>query len=241
MRILVANDDGINAEGLRVLVDFASKLGEVTVCAPKEQQSGKSHAINIYTPFEVKKVEYEGAIDAYAVDSTPADCVRFGTLGLNRSYDVVFSGVNRGLNMGEDIVYSGTAGAIFEAKYRNIKGIAFSTQVKSFDSAREWLPKVYQFIVDNNILDFCDLLNVNIPLEVKGIRITKQGGPFYTDNFTNIGNDMWQQLGYCVHESKGDLTIDSDATTAGYITITPLNDHRTDLIAFDKLSKLLNK
>ena len=112
MKILLTNDDGIDAEGLRVVADWAKNLGHVTVCAPKVQQSGKSHAINIYTPFEIKKVDYEGADEAYAVDSSPADCVRFGTIGLGRHYDLVLSGVNKGLNMGEDIMYSGTAGAI---------------------------------------------------------------------------------------------------------------------------------
>ena len=77
MKILLTNDDGIDAEGLRVVADWAKNLGHVTVCAPKVQQSGKSHAINIYTPFEIKKVDYEGADEAYAVDSSPADCVRF--------------------------------------------------------------------------------------------------------------------------------------------------------------------
>ena len=237
MRILITNDDGINAEGIRVLVDFASTIGEVTVCAPKEQQSAKAHAINIYTPFEVKKVEYKGAVDAYAVDSTPADCVRFGTLGLLRDYDLVFSGVNRGLNMGEDIAYSGTAGAIFEASYRHIKGIAFSTEINSFDSARIWVKKAYEYIVANKMLEHADLLNVNIPDNPKGIVVTKQGGAYYTDRFVEIEKDIWQQTGYCIHDNRHDLTIDSDATIDGYVTITPLTHAKTDYKAYELIHK----
>lgn len=237
MRILLTNDDGINAEGLKVLTEFASTLGHVTVCAPREQQSAKSHAINIHTPFVVKKVEYEGADEAYEVASTPVDCVRFGTLGLLRDYDVVFSGVNRGLNMGEDIAYSGTLGAIFEAKYRNIKAIAFSAEIHSFDSARAWIGKAYDFITKHNMFDCCDLLNVNVPDNPKGIVVTKQGGAYYTDSFQEIEKDLWQQNGYCIHHNCHDLTIDTDATIDGYVTITPVITDRTNHSAFDELIK----
>ena len=235
MKILITNDDGINAEGLRALADWACNIGDVTVSAPKEQQSGKSHAINIYTPFEIKKVDYQGATEAYSVDSTPADCVRWGTLGLNRTYDIIMSGVNKGLNMGEDIMYSGTAGAVFEACGRGMKGIAFSTHVGSFDTARQWFDRIYQFIIENKMLDCCDILNVNIPETVKGIRITTQGGPFWTDSFAHVEGDMWRQTGYCVHDDKRNLTIDSDATVDGYITITPLTLKRTDYQAYQIL------
>ncbi len=234
MRILVTNDDGINAEGIRVLVDFASTLGSVTVCAPKVQQSAKAHAINIYTPFEIKKVDYAGADEAYSVDSTPADCVRFGTLGLERDYDVVFSGINRGLNMGEDIVYSGTAGAIFEAYNRHIKGIAFSADIHSYDTARAWIKRVYDFIMEHDMLSHTDLINVNIPDNAKGIVITKQGGAFFTDSFTEIEKDVWKQVGRCIHENRHDVTVDTDATMDGYVTVTPLSDLRTDYKALKK-------
>lgn len=235
MKILLTNDDGIDAEGLRTVADWATNLGHLTVCAPKVQQSGKSHAINIYTPFEIKKVNYPGADEAYSVDSSPADCVRFGTIGLDRHYDLVLSGINKGLNMGEDVMYSGTAGAIFEACTRGMKGIALSTHVGSFDTARQWLDKIYLFIIENKMFDCCDVLNVNIPENVKGFRITTQGGPFYTDSFQEVEKDMWKQTGYCVHNNKHDLTVDSDATMDGYITITPLTIERCDRKAYSIL------
>ncbi len=235
MKILLTNDDGIDAEGLRVVADWATLIGDVTVCAPKVQQSGKSHAINIYTPFEIKKVDYPGTTEAYSVDSSPADCVRFGTIGLDRHYDLVLSGINKGLNMGEDVMYSGTAGAIFEACTRGMKGIALSTHVGSFDTARKWIDKVYQFIIENKMFNCCDILNVNIPEEVKGFRITTQGGPFYTDSFQEVEKDMWKQTGYCVHNNAHDPAIDSDATIDGYITITPLTIERTNYKAYEIL------
>ena len=106
MKILLTNDDGIGAKGISVLANWAKRLGEVTVIAPKSEQSGKSHGINIHSEMEIKAVDFPGAARAFAVDSTPADCVRFALLGLGEKFDLVLSGINCGLNIGTDIVYS---------------------------------------------------------------------------------------------------------------------------------------
>ena len=127
MRILITNDDGVFAEGIRLLAEWAKKLGEVTVVAPKREQSGKSHAINFTEPMEIKRVDLMDGVEAYSCDSTPADCVRYGIAGLNRTYDLVLSGINRGVNLGVDMIYSGTVAAIFEAAYWNHNALAFST------------------------------------------------------------------------------------------------------------------
>ena len=113
MRILIVNDDGIDTLGIRLLATWAKKYGEVTVVAPKVEQSGKSQAIEFVQPVEIKKVPFMEGVTAYSMASTPADCVRFGFVGLNQTYDLVLSGINRGVNVGSDIVYSGTVGAIF--------------------------------------------------------------------------------------------------------------------------------
>ena len=141
MKILITNDDGIQSQGLRIVANWAKKLGDVTVCAPKFEQSGKSHSIDIHNPFEVQKVDYADDVRAYSVDSSPADCVRFATLGLHESYDLVISGINNGLNLGEDIMYSATAGAISEACTRAIKDLAFATHTASVDSAEQRLAR----------------------------------------------------------------------------------------------------
>ena len=125
MRILITNDDGISAEGIRVLCQWAKTKGEVTVVAPKVEQSGKSHAIDFTRPIEIKRVELMDGVEAYSMDSSPADCVRFAVLGMMGKFDIIFSGINRGFNLGKDIVYSGTAGAIFEGGRLGIPGIAF--------------------------------------------------------------------------------------------------------------------
>ena len=152
MRILVTNDDGIQSEGLAIVVKWATKLGEVWVSAPQCQQSGKSHAISIHQGFPIQKVSLGlGEHVAYAVGSTPVDCVRFATLGLNAHFDLIISGVNKGFNLGEDVLYSGTVGAIFEAKLRNMRGIALSTEYTTFQYAQQWLDKIYQFFVERDL------------------------------------------------------------------------------------------
>ena len=94
MRILITNDDGIESEGIRALVDWARNYGEVYVFAPNVEQSGKSHAIDFINPMEITKESFPCAMDAYRVDSTPADCVRFAILGLHEKPDLVISGIN---------------------------------------------------------------------------------------------------------------------------------------------------
>jgi len=236
MRILITNDDGINASQLPQLIKWAEKLGEVTVVAPKYEQSGKSQGIEIHKPFECKKVDLVDGIEAYAVDSTPADCVRFAVLGMNRSFDLVISGVNNGLNIGSDILYSGTVATIFEAARLGIKGVALSTQPKGYDCATEHLDEIYQFILDRKLFSFGETYNINIPAEVKGIRITRQGGAYYSDDFLPVGGDLYQAQGKPIFVPSSNPELDTDATLDGYITITPLTIDRTDMTLFRELS-----
>ena len=190
MRILVTNDDGINAEGIIGLATWAKKLGDVTVVAPKVEQSGKSHSITLRHAYEIVKVDFPGDLEAYSVDSTPADCVRFAYLGLKREFDLILSGINQGLNLGNDIAYSGTNGAVFEAMYHGARAIAISTDFGPNNTAFANLDRVYDVINKNNLFRFADIFNVNIPLEVSGIKITKQGGRTYHDHYENVGGNM---------------------------------------------------
>lgn len=236
MKILLTNDDGIGAEGLRVLCDWAKRLGDITVIAPSQEQSGKSHGINIHSEIEIKKVEYPGAKDAYSVASTPADCVRFALLGLGEKYDLVLSGINCGLNIGTDIVYSGTVGAIFEAAAEGVPAIAVSTQPDYLCGVGRHLDDVYDFFVKNKLLSYSSLYNVNIPKDGKEILFTRQGGRYYNDKFEKTGEEIYRQRGYSVHQDKKDFFIDTDATLNGYISVTPITLDRTDYDVLEKLS-----
>lgn len=240
MRILVTNDDGIEACGLKTLTEFAKTLGEVTVCAPATQQSAKSHAINVHSPIEINRQDESlfGAT-AYSVYSTPVDCVRFGMIGLNTQYDLVLSGVNNGYNLGEDILYSGTVGCVFEAALHNTRAIAFSTEYGNKDDVTQYVKRAYEFIITNNLFDCCLAYNVNIPKEVKHneILVTKQGGAYFSDEFIKTDEKHFDQRGYCVYEFGHDLTLDTDATMNGYITVTPLTTYRCDIKAYENLKQ----
>lgn len=242
MNILITNDDGYKSEGLIILAQWAKKLGSVTVAAPKTEQSGKSHSIELHKPYEAKRVNIIDGIDWYYVDSTPADCVRFGFNGLKRSYDMVFSGINRGLNLGEDISYSGTVGAIFEAAYMGVKALAFSTDPESFDTAKANLNKVYDFITKNELFKYNDIYNINIPLVPHDeILVTKQGGPYFKDRFHHIGNDVYQVEGYSVYKGAENYSEDLDATLNGYTSISPLTASSNCDWAFEAIKHLNHK
>ena len=238
MRILITNDDGIAAPALPHLVNWAKELGEVTVVAPKIEQSGKSQAIDFFREVEIKRTPRLGDVEAWAMDSTPADCVRFGIMGLKRSYDLVLSGINRGVNLGVDLIYSGTVAAVFEAAYWKHRALAISTYPDSQNEASEALDLIYNYIKENKLFDASDVYNVNIPKENKGIKITKQGSPYFDDGFKPLGNDMYIQTGERVDdECPADLSRDTVALEAGYITLTPLTLNRTDFSALEKIER----
>lgn len=239
MRICITNDDGIQSEGLLRLVQWANRLGEVYVFAPKVEQSAKSHAVEIHRAYEVKPAEVPGAVKAYAVDSTPADCVRFAVLGLHEPFDLVISGINRGLNIGRDIIYSGTVSAAMEAVALGINGLALSTEPDSFDDACAQLDRVWAFISENRLYAYSRLWNVNIPHQTSGeIRLTRQGGPYYSDEFMPEENDMYRPIGKDIFSPTDNADFDTDCTLrARDISITPLTIDRTDWTAFRALTK----
>lgn len=235
MRILITNDDSISAAQLPNLIRWCQKLGEVTVVVPEYEQSGKSHGIQLLQAFKAEKRMLEG-MEVWAVDSTPADCVRFAVLGLHREFDLVISGVNRGCNMGLDVMYSGTVAAIYEAAALGIPAIALSVPYPNYDNATKHLDIVLDYFVQNRLMEKHSLYNVNIPLDPKGIRITRQGGPYYTDDFDPRENNLYMPVGRCIHENTGDLSIDTDCVVSGFISITPMTLSRTDMAVFKLLT-----
>ena len=235
MKILITNDDGIESPSLLALAKWARKHGEVTVIAPKVEQSGKSQGIDIIHPFEVEEVELASDIKAYSVNSTPADCVRFAILGLKENPDLVISGINCGFNLGRDLAYSGTVGAIYEAQGLGVKAFALSTAFSSSETAISYLDEIYAYIVDNKLFDYGNLYNINVPLEVKGINITRQGGAYYLDEFIKMDDGRYNQKGIFVYKNDNNLDIDTDSVVSGYISITPLTLERTNMEVYEKL------
>ena len=238
MRILITNDDGIESPCLLPLAIWAQKFGEVTIVAPKVEQSAKSHGIEIRKAFEVTKVELED-IEAYTVDSTPADCVRFAVLGLQKQFDLVLSGINRGLNLGLDIMYSGTVSAVLEADALGLAAIALSSPPKYYVDAIHDLDDVVAYFRANRLMEKCSIYNVNIPAQHKGLRITRQGGRYYSDDFIPQENNMILPKGKDVFEKADNMERDTDAVLSGnFISVMPLSNSKVNMDVYRELSYL---
>lgn len=238
MKICITNDDGIHAEGLLILANWAKKIGDVTIVAPKTQQSGKAHSIELHEAFEVKRVEHPSGVRAYTVDSTPADCVRVAVMAMNESFDLVFSGINCGYNLGREIIYSGTVGAALEAAVHGINGIALSTGFQTFAGAAETLDTAWDFVQKYDLLHKARVWNINLPEEPTGeISLTHQGGRYFSDDFTWEG-DRVRAAGKCVWTPSDDPEIDTNAVLLHRrISITPISNDRTDRAVLQMLKR----
>ena len=241
MRILITNDDGVNASLLIPLIRYMRKYGEVFAVVPKYEQSGKSHGIELHTHFCAREEKLTDDITVWTVDSTPADCVRFAILGMKEKFDLVISGINKGLNIGTDMIYSGTLGAASEAVALGVKAIALSVPFEHYQLNEEALDSVFELINENGLLDINSLYNVNIPKDPKGIKITHQGGPYYSDDFENIEGEKYIPRGKCVYVDRNDLTLDTDCTMHGYISVSPLTINRTNFDIYNKIKALSDK
>lgn len=236
--ILITNDDGMKAPLLLPLICYCRKFGQVEVVVPRVEQSGKSQSIEIHRSFQAKQVPLAEDVTVWAVDSSPADCVRFAFLGLGLRPDVVISGINRGLNVGGDILYSGTAGAASEAVNLGSRGLALSTTTGNYDNGQvlTQLDRVFAFLEEKALFSLHHLYNVNIPPEPRAIRVTRQGGLYYSDSFPKDGEDTYRPTGVLVWQDSEDDTLDTDATVHGFITVTPLTIDKTARAVYEKLS-----
>lgn len=239
MKILITNDDGVNAPQLIPLIQWCRSLGEVTVVVPKFEQSGKSHSVEIRKPFEIRQIKLEPGISVWTVDSTPADCVRFAVSGLKQTYDLCISGINRGYNLGYDVMYSGTFAAASEAVNKGMNALAVSTSIKYYDQAVSQMDHILRYVEENRLFDKNALYNVNIPVDPVEIRITRQGGLSFREEFTPIGNDMYAPAGSPQHSDSSDPSMDTDACKRGYISVSPMAVTRMNMAVYEEL-KMLN-
>ena len=240
MRILITNDDGIYAAGVLPLVQWAKTKGEVTVVAPKVEQSAKSHGIEIHKAFEAKQVDLCEGVTAWAVDSTPADCVRLAILGLHMEFDLVISGINRGLNIGRDILYSGTVSAVMEAGNLGVKAMAVSTSPEYYGEAAKEMDKIWAFMEKHDLFAKHDLYNINIPTGgSEEFRFTRQGGNFFSDKFRPDPEDMYFPCGVEVFAACGSKEFDTDAVLVDKVnSVMPLTLDRTDLVLYKELRNI---
>lgn len=234
MNILITNDDGIAGKGIRFLYEFLHKTHNVTIIAPLKEMSGCSHAITIRKRLKQKQIKP----NIYGITGTPTDCVVLGIKSiLKERPDLIISGINTGPNLGFDVTYSGTVGAALEGIIEGIPSFAISiTGDRNFEDTREVISKLISFLNNSTIDSF--FLNVNVPPEPKGIRITRLGKRSY-QNVIITHRSSYQIGGTPVHGSI-DGNTDVEAIDNGYISITPITLDFVDYKVFKELS-LLNE
>lgn len=232
MKILVANDDGINAEGINKLARALCAEHDVVVSAPDSQRSGASHSLTLHEPLRAVKTNMEG-LDclAYAVSGTPADCVKLAVSNLIEMPDAVISGINLGANLGTDVFYSGTVAAAMEGTVMQLPAIAVSIcshHPEHLDTAVHWALEAVKIMFPEGDpkKPICGLLNVNVPdiplEEVRGYKFTTLCRRQYPDVYDTEDGDVysipkWGMLSYDPDENH-----DYNAIINGYVALTPL-------------------
>lgn len=232
--ILVTNDDGITAPGIRTLIDVMNTIGDVVVVAPDSPQSGMGHAITIDSTLFVQKVVIDDhKQEEYSCSGTPADCVKLGIKEvLKRKPDLCVSGINHGSNASINVIYSGTMSAAIEAGIEGIPAIGFSLLDYSWNANFENSKPFIKTIVENTLKEGLPkgvVLNVNIPnlpaTEIKGIKVCRQAKANWEEKFdkrqTPQGRDYYWLSGKFVNLDKGEDT-DEWALKEGYVSVVPV-------------------
>lgn len=245
MKILVSNDDGIHSQGIFELVQELKKIGDVTVVAPSSEQSAVGHAITMNIPLRIKEVIRRGQFFGYAVDGTPADCVKIGMRNIIKDIpDVVISGINHGSNTAINIIYSGTVSAAREAAIMDIPAIAVSItshKAKNFNYAAKFAANLAKLVVTRD-LPKGTLLNVNVPDipedQIKGSLLTKQGKSkwleTYEERIDPFGNKYFWLTGELKVTDTED-NMDHKAVLNNYVSVTPIHFDLTDYETFEEM------
>jgi 5'-nucleotidase len=245
MRILLTNDDGIHAPGLRALHLALSKDFQLDIVAPEVEMSAVGHAISLSMPLRVKKVRQNNRFYGYAVSGTPADCVKIALQELLEvPPDIILSGINLGANVGVDILYSGTVSAATEGAFMGIRSAAISLDTREnpdFAFAARFSREIVQFLRSNG-LRAGTALNVNIPAvpsgEIKGVRFTRQGMSRYEERYerrVDPRGNVYYWLSGETPVDNGTLGTDGLALREKWVSITPIH---YDLTCEEELKRL---
>lgn len=250
--ILVTNDDGVTAPGIRNLVEAVKDLGKIVVVAPDKPQSGMGHAITIGQPLRLHKVNAFEGIEAYACTGTPVDCVKLAVdKVLHRKPDLCISGINHGANHSINVIYSGTMSAAVEAAIESIPSAGFSLLDYSIDADFSGARKYARMVVEKMLASKMDkhtVLNVNIPSlppdHLKGLKICRQAYAKYEEDFIERqdphGHMYYWLTGEFVNFDKGKDT-DVWALANGFVSVVPVQFDLTHYAQKTKLEKLWKK
>ena len=229
--ILVTNDDGVTAPGIKALITAMKPLGDVVVVAPDSPQSGMGHAITVNSTLYLEKLD--NGVPTYACSGTPTDCVKIAINQiLKRKPDLCVSGINHGSNSSINVIYSGTMSAAIEAGIEGIPSIGFSLLDYSwnanFDAASKYARKIASTIIKNGLQEGL-ILNVNIPnvseKDIKGIKVSRQAKANWVEEFDKrvnpMGREYYWLTGKFVNLDKGEDT-DEWALANNYISVVPV-------------------
>ena len=250
--ILITNDDGISAPGLKALVEVAQELGDVLIVAPDSPQSGQGHAITLTAPLRIHPVDVFEGLEAYECSGTPVDCVKLAkhVLAKDRAIDFCVSGINHGSNAGVNIIYSGTMSAAMEASLEDIPSIGFSlldfTWKADFSEAKPFIKTLISYGLKHGF-GSTNLLNVNIPkpseVAIKGLKVCRQANARWVETFQEgrdpHGRDYYWLTGSFVSQDDGN---DSDIHALGenYISVVPCGHDLTKYSALTTLAPIEN-
>ena len=236
--ILLTNDDGIEAEGLKTLERVLKDLAHLIVVAPDQERSAVSHGLTLRTPLHLKDV----GPDHYVINGTPADCVIYALRHLFVQFpDLVISGINHGANLGDDIMYSGTVAAAREASAHGVPSLAVSQAYDEkpirFKEGAAYARDLVEALLQNGLSgEIC--LNVNFPIrKIKGMRITRQGCSEHTPHFNALDYKTdYDAVPFSPGNfQKADLMSDRQAILEHFVSITPLQRDQTDYAAAQSL------
>lgn len=259
MKLLISNDDGIFARGVRSLANGLAAAGhEVSVVCPDRERSATGHGLTLHQPIRAEKVEtgFHPNIKAWACSGTPSDCVKLALWALLDSHpDLVLSGINQGANLGTDILYSGTVSAAMEGVIERIPSIAFSLtsfSIQEFQPAVAFAQTLLEQLARQPLPELM-LLNVNIPAvqlsEIAGVAWTRQGVRRYIDVFEKRvdprGKEYYWLAGELLEEVEPESSLnlspemptDVQAIQQNYITVTPLQYNLTYSSGLNQLQK----
>ncbi len=243
MKILLTNDDGINAPGLNILADYLEKKKhDILVVAPDVEKSASSHSITLNLPLRIIETKQ----NRFSVTGSPADCVILALEVIKKNdFDIVISGINSGPNLGEDILYSGTVAAAIEAMYFGLPAIAVSLCSKTimqYETAAYYIDQLLKKNI-KKVIAKGEILNVNVPAvsieEIRGIKITKTGNRRYK-NFVTVQKDPRGREVYWLGGDKPEWMQDEEtdiaATKNNFISLTPVSPNFTNYESWPKLN-----
>ncbi len=244
--ILVTNDDGFTAPGIKALVEAVKPFGELLVVAPDKPQSGMGHAITVNSPLRIQEIDYFGDVKAFHCSGTPVDCVKIGMYKLGeRKPDLIVSGINHGSNVSTNILYSGTMSAAVEGALEGIPSIGFSLLDYSIEADFSATVHYVKAIVEKALKEGMEpgiCLNVNVPklpLElIKGVKVCRQARAFWDDTFDErkdpLGKEYFWLTGEFYDHDNGEDT-DMWALDNNYVSVVPTQFDMTAYKAIDKI------